>query len=437
MQRLKLFIPLLISLFCFVHPGTAQQVITNSKGEKIVVFPDGSWRHFVPADSVLIRENLRSASPFNQPEKQHDDLAEPMDPTLGKSVEAHLAIEFANELQAEADRARIALIDATNNKFNTEAKLEQARKNKGLIDADILARLEEDYERATDVVRLAKKYHKEIAKFTEQALAITHIDAPKRQKKLSRLMAKHSSFVSSSEWIPEENRGTSTPALPVISESRDTETGPARTADKAKSRAVRKGTRQEAPDRPAVPTDKNLTWSVAEEPPYKRAPVKCRVNAQIVDEATGQKRLVLEEQGLFTFTDEELRPYFRDESLVDCRAYISSIEGYRYLTVRFIIASPNARKNFGMLQQQALLRFKLLDGSYVNFYNIQASKGTIDRYSGNTIFTGNYALGRNAEKQLLKSELDKMRVVWSTGYEDYDIHEVDFFLDQIKCLNDY
>ena len=53
---------------------------------------------------------------------------------------------------------------------------------------------------------------------------------------------------------------------------------------------------------------------------------------------------------------------------------------------------------------------------------------------------GTEALGAFSYEEILpklKSELDKMRIVWSTGYEDYDIHEVDFFMDQIRCLNDY
>ena len=35
--------------------ATAQVVKTNSQGEKIVVFDDGSWRYFDSSDSLLLK----------------------------------------------------------------------------------------------------------------------------------------------------------------------------------------------------------------------------------------------------------------------------------------------------------------------------------------------------------------------------------------------
>jgi len=31
--------------------------------------------------------------------------------------------------------------------------------------------------------------------------------------------------------------------------------------------------------------------------------------------------------------------------------------------------------------------------------------------------------------------VDKIRLIWSTGYDEYDITNMDFFINQIKSLN--
>ena len=46
-------------------------------------------------------------------------------------------------------------------------------------------------------------------------------------------------------------------------------------------------------------------------------------------------------------------------------------------------------------------------------------------------------MDKSVQREALKSELDKMRVVWRTGYEDYQIYHVDFLINQINCLNNY
>lgn len=438
------YLSLILSILCFisihVSQMDAQQVIVNSKGEKIVIFPDGSWRHFEPADTMLIRPNLRSDSPFNQSQNAPLEAENPVDPTMGKSSEKRKAIEFANQLRYEADQARTILVEATNDKFNVEAKLNQAIENPNLIEVDIRAKLEEDYAKATLEVKNAKQYHKQLSKFAEKALDIPDMEGTKREKSLSKLMAKHSAYLASTEWKPNSFREQETISL---ANPRTQETKPQSKLEKTDPKTskqippIKGENRKKDVKRIRKTFAADTKWSVPVNRPYAREQYECYMQVDQVDPVTKQRRLVVEQSQLFTHTDEELRPYFRDENLLECVAFLSSVEGFKYLTVKFIIASPNAKHNFGMLQQQALLRIKLINGTFLNFYNIRADRGEIDQYTGNTIFTGNYSLGKSAEKELLSSEVDKMRVVWSTGYEDYDIHEVDFFMNQINCLNKY
>ena len=39
-----------------INAGLAQQVIVNSNGDRVIMYPDGSWRPVAPSDSLLIRQ---------------------------------------------------------------------------------------------------------------------------------------------------------------------------------------------------------------------------------------------------------------------------------------------------------------------------------------------------------------------------------------------
>jgi len=37
-------------------------------------------------------------------------------------------------------------------------------------------------------------------------------------------------------------------------------------------------------------------------------------------------------------------------------------------------------------------------------------------------------------KDLMEGEIDKIRVVWEQGYDTYDVYEMDFLRNHLKCL---
>lgn len=165
--------------------------------------------------------------------------------------------------------------------------------------------------------------------------------------------------------------------------------------------------------------------------------ISCTIEIDSVDQMTGLRKLSLPYSMIFFHTDPDLRPFFKNKDLITCRGKLASIGGQYYLQVQFEIASANSQNNFGGLAQGSLLRIKLLNGELVSIYNTKADLGKINSYSGNTLFTGTYPLSRDDLKKLSESELDKMRVMWNTGFEDYELIYLDFFKQQIACLQSF
>ena len=403
------YLILLVLILTPLHAAVGQQVIINSSGQRVVVYPDGSWRLFQEADSLLLKNQLAKEQVYNA--DYRDETYEDTSDNPGELTSTiQVARQFADltlRQSREANRELSRLIDE---RFETEARLRQAEENKNFIEPDQLANLEEEFDTRTKEVKTARQHQKKATKFAEEAQAILDMPTDKRAKELNKVMVKHSayysgrsdSFTLDSGIIPT----ASTSPSKVSSTSNSSGSGPVRSESDYYAN-------------------------------YKRKPVTCRAVVNETDGKGKPEMLVIARRTIFKHTDDDLRPYFRDKDLVTCSGQLSQIGEAVYLNLEFSIASPNAQKNFGKLPESSLMRLTLVDGTAIDLVNLQGDGGRIDPYSGNTLFVGRYLLEGNHQKRLAKTELDKMRVVWTSGYEDYDIFAVDFLVDQFTCLKTY
>lgn len=415
-------------VFCFVlgiaitNLAVAQQVILNTSGERVVIYPDGSWRHYEAADSVLLDKQLKKEDLLMQNVDPAASLSDPGQNPDGIEKEMRLAVRFAEHTAKAAREANIALSKLIDDKFETEAQLQQAYENADLLEPDRIASLEDDLDAVTEEIKAARKHYKKTVKFADKAQKVVEMRPRKRGRRLNKLMIDYRAYNMSRQQtagalqsVPGTSHAghrTSPPSAPDV-------------------------TGRASPPMQHLPPRENFEPARVPGDPegYEREPRPCKIVRHEIDPASQEMRVVVGRRTLFTHTDDELRPYFRQKELITCSAQLTQIDDNVYLSVEFSIASPNARKNFGSLENGSLLRLRLLDNEEISLYNLRADRGRIDPYSGNTIFIGQYLLEKDARKVLAQTELDKMRVVWSTGYEDYEVYAVDFFIDQFACLN--
>ncbi len=162
----------------------------------------------------------------------------------------------------------------------------------------------------------------------------------------------------------------------------------------------------------------------------------CHFTYEGVDAFTQQQKRELAGEYFFSHTDDRLKPYLQNRDYVKCQSYLTSISGgYRYLTLVITIGSRNARREYGYIKSGSLLNIKLLDNKTVSLFSQGDHLGNINTANGTTTYTIKYPIDFQKEKILSKGEVDKVRIVWSTGYEDYEVYNVDFFINQLSCLN--
>lgn len=164
--------------------------------------------------------------------------------------------------------------------------------------------------------------------------------------------------------------------------------------------------------------------------------INCKIAYEGIDEFSGKKRKDLAPALFFNHTRDELRKILKNKEHISCYGHLASVTGgFRFLVLDFKIAASNAPKAFGGIEKGALLFVHLINGENVRLINNKANEGQYDPFTKEYNFQGQYLIHPKQEKQLVKSEIDKIRVVWARGYEDYEIYEVDFFIRQFECLN--
>jgi len=184
--------------------------------------------------------------------------------------------------------------------------------------------------------------------------------------------------------------------------------------------------------------DKNLKKYKVEEDVMLQPPaVPCVYTYDDVDEFTGKRRRDLVKRPFFNHTSDRLKPYFRERDHINGEGFISSSSGgVKYLNLQVTILSEQAQREFGVLEKSSILSLKLLNGDAIKLHNTKTSSGTVSKRNKTTTYRGQYMISNDQQKRIKKSEVDKVRVVWSTGYEDYDVYELDFFIDQFRCLEE-
>ncbi len=403
--------------------SSSQRVIVNSQGERIIMYPDGSWRMAEPGDSLLIRQYAQSSGASNPNSISSNNPAQ-----RNEGEEQEYLLRQWNELytsiRAEDKKVQNDFRTTTTAQIKAGERLRNAEANKKLIEPDQLATLKDDYDLSVSNLKSAKLHQKEINKLVEKSNKVNDHIAKLNSRKLNQVKSDFNLYLT----IYDPGRQVN--IVPVTSKTSAVDPNP--TPKNPKSQAQPPLAVNES-----MPYDQKMIGKLPphrKPPSYFSKPFECIFKTDTINPATGRRKLVLEPSPIFTHTDPDLRPYFKDKDLITCRGQLSKIGPYVYLSLDFQIASSHSQSNFGSLETGSLLRLKLFDGEYVSIYNLKSDKGRIDPYSGNTIFAAQYALGKQEIKKLSSSSLDKMRVLWGTGYEDYEVHHIDFLKNQLACL---
>ncbi|MCB9345376.1 MAG: hypothetical protein H6576_16935 [Lewinellaceae bacterium] len=162
----------------------------------------------------------------------------------------------------------------------------------------------------------------------------------------------------------------------------------------------------------------------------------CVLAVNTRDEFSGEiyKRTAAVE--LFRTYPSALRSFLGDKPNVLCKAAMAATGSEASLFLNFSIYDPNPRKSFGRLEKNSAVTILFLDGSRYVLNTTQDSEGTLNEETQAFVYQVQLPLSQDALKKLRREELDRIRITWSSGYEDYDVQYIQLLSQQATCLFD-
>ena len=161
----------------------------------------------------------------------------------------------------------------------------------------------------------------------------------------------------------------------------------------------------------------------------------CEYSMNEVDAFTRKRKITTKSKFFFGYTHPKLQEFLRGEHYLTCEGYMSQVGSLKSLNLKFTIDSPTAQDDYGNILEGSRLLVNLLDGTVITLVSAEQDGGRIDRSKQQTIYKTFFIIDSSSEKKLKKSEISQVRMVWTKGYENYDIYEVDFIINALKCLN--
>lgn len=160
----------------------------------------------------------------------------------------------------------------------------------------------------------------------------------------------------------------------------------------------------------------------------------CNITYNGMDESLNQMRIEHASQFLFGHTGEKLKHFLKDENFLNCHAYLTQLDGNYYLNLDLDLATKDASKNYGFIDKGDMVKLTFINGDNFIANSIYRAEGKLEPYSGHTKYEAIYKL-QDIEMELIEDlELDKVAIIWSSGFEEYPVYEIDVLQRQLECL---
>ena len=378
---LSFFICLFLPIILF-----GQEIRQNEIGERIIVFPNGTWRYFhkrqLSGDNYPVVN--KEVTPLDNPieitreevyQLVNRRIQQAKDAMYYADIRAKAMAEQEKELQnkiADAQKNSLVPADELNKLFNQLTLTKQLASNSlGTIkeaQSDLL--ITQDLKMKGDILRLFKP------EVSPGKLELSTVFASEEMVNLD-FFANDSPLA-----FYEQNIGTSLPDYLVSASSICQYTYEGLDA-------------------------KGLDWR-----------------------RDGEKEL------LFTFTDERLKLFFPDKEYLRCEAFLSSVgKREKQLTIEFRFSYPNAREAYGVIEKNSLITLKLFDGQILELKAGELDLGKYETDKDILTYRMIYKIDNQQINLLRKQELEEIRMYWSAGFEVYPVYNIDFFSRQLKCLD--
>ncbi len=160
----------------------------------------------------------------------------------------------------------------------------------------------------------------------------------------------------------------------------------------------------------------------------------CQPAFDEMDPISKHRRTLLKKRYFFGHTDESIKKSLKGKDFLVCYGAVGYMGKVGVLDLTFIIESQEAQRSFGYINAGATIEIELLNGETVSLSAEKPDNGKVNVTKGITTYNTFYFMKKDVLKKVKRSEVSRVKMVWASGFETYEVYELDFFLDQFNCL---
>jgi hypothetical protein len=161
---------------------------------------------------------------------------------------------------------------------------------------------------------------------------------------------------------------------------------------------------------------------------------KCTETQEDIDPFNGKARKITQSEELFHFTNAFMANSLKDKQHITCHAALIKSEKKTFLHLKFVINDRNGSQNFGAIKQNVPIMIKFVDGSNVILQNSLSDDGQTDLSGEIYTVSAMAEMSKESRERLKTNLIDRLRVPWVKGFEEYEIYRVDLIQELLKCL---
>ncbi len=435
--RLNILHAILLLLVFNIHSLSAQIKAVNDKGEKIIVFPDGTWEY----DKEGEEEKTGTASPdAEEPPKVVEEIAYTREEMIAARDEVTQLYRTArrDREMAQKEEGKYSYELAS---YEQKIERERAMGTFPKIEADEVA-----YKSKVRGMRAkvsdAKKKQKAATKREKKLQKMLTYSGDKLMVAYNKMKQDETSpgdeIANMTDGAPEKPKKSWNPIKILKPNKKPVDPQEAARQDYERElNEIRKKSDEEFEKKVLAATARSERlekYLDAETIPSGSD--NCELAFDEMDPFTAKRKRATTSRMLFSVVDEDYEPILKGKGYIDCHGFISELNNGKnlLLVLEYKVKSTTAKEEFGGFVKGAKLAILLIDGTMVHLNNSKEDKGEVIAGQSITTFKGYYEIPKSAAKDLMSKEASLIRVLWANGFEDYDIYEMDFFSDQLNCL---
>ena len=382
----------IVAIIVFLPDVHAQQIEQNQKGDWILINKDGSTRILNPANKSDLK--LLNTEPAY----------------VRSSFLTELADKITQDLKESENKIQLNNIESERLRINRDLLEQTLKTEKAELGEAEINQTRKQINELKIIISYLKKENLQYQNDIENLKSLLKISGPKQIEAYRTFCAERNKKHKPPPVL--NNPNIKRQVLPNAGKSIDNIPPDSRPALKDYARYV--------------PTE-----DVMVKPPVR----PCQIEFEGEDEFMGKRRKDHAAQVLFFYTPAPLTKNYPDSEYLTCKAALSVVSGgSMFLNLYFYIAVNDAGRLFGGFEKGSIINLKFLDGDNIAIINNRNDPGLYDPVSKTMMFRAQCNLGAAAQDKISSKSLDKIRVTWQTGYEDYDVFDVDSLMRQAKCI---